>query len=82
MRQTIVSSSGSARSLSTLPVSVAGKTGTAQWNRNKENHAWFTAFAPYNNPSFVITVLVEEGGGGSAVAAPIAKDILRYWFSR
>jgi len=80
MRETIVS--GSARSLSALPVEVAGKTGTAQWNTTKPNHAWFTAFAPYNNPNFCITVLVEQGGEGSSIAAPIAKDIINYWFTR
>ncbi len=80
MRETIVS--GSARSLATLPVEVAGKTGTAQWNTTKPNHAWFTAFAPYNNPNFCITVLVEQGGEGSSIAAPIAKDIVNYWFTR
>jgi len=80
MRETIVS--GSARSLATLPVEVAGKTGTAQWNTTKPNHAWFTAFAPYNNPNFCITVLVEQGGEGSSIAAPIAKDVINYWFTR
>lgn len=78
MRETVIS--GSARSLSALPVMVAGKTGTAQWNSNKENHAWFTAFAPYDDPNFTVTVLVEEGGEGSAVATPIAREILLYWF--
>ena len=80
MRETVIS--GSARSLNYLPVMVAGKTGTAQWNSNKENHAWFTGFAPYNNPTFSITVLVEEGGEGSSIASPIARDILAYWFGK
>lgn len=80
MRATVVS--GSARSLNSLPVAIAGKTGTAQWNSTKANHAWFTAFAPYENPSFTITVLVEEGGEGSSIATPIAREILAYWFSR
>lgn len=78
MRQTVTG--GSARSLMSLPVAVAGKTGTAQWNSNKQNHAWFTGFAPYDNPSFCITVLVEEGGEGSSISVPIAGEIIRYWF--
>ncbi len=78
MRQTITA--GSARSLGTLPVAVAGKTGTAQWSSQKANHAWFTGFAPYDKPEIVITVLVEEGGEGSSVAAPIAKEILAWYF--
>ena len=80
MRETVVS--GSAGSLNALPVKVAGKTGTAQWNTTKENHAWFTGFAPYDNPNFAITVLVEEGGEGSSIAVPIAREIMSYWFSR
>ncbi len=80
MRETILTGSG--RSLSTLSVEVAGKTGTAQWNTNKENHAWFNAFAPYQNPTFSITVLVEEGGEGNVIAAPIAKDAIDYWFTK
>ncbi len=72
---------GSCRRLATLPVNVAGKTGTAQWNSNKANHAWFTSFAPYDHPQIVLTVLVEEGGEGSAIAAPIANDFYRWWWS-
>ncbi len=78
MRETILS--GSARSLGVLPIAIAGKTGTAQWNSNKSNHAWFTTFAPYDKPTFCITILVEEGVEGSTVAVPIAKDIYQYWF--
>ena len=71
---------GSARKLAELPIDVAGKTGTAQWSTKKEPHAWFTGFAPYINPEIVITVLVEQGGEGSDVAAPIAKEILEWYF--
>lgn len=78
MRQTVTA--GSARSLLTLPVEVAGKTGTAQWSSKKAPHAWFTGFAPYNNPELVITVLVEEGIEGSSVSVPIAREILQWYF--
>ena len=78
MRQTVTL--GSARSMQTVPVEVAGKTGTAQWSTKHENHAWFTGFAPYDNPELVITVLVEEGGEGSSVAVPIAKEFLEWYF--
>lgn len=70
---------GSARGLSVLSVSSGGKTGTAQWNSNRNTHAWFTAFAPYEAPEIVVTVLVEEGGEGSSVAVPIAREVLRAW---
>jgi penicillin-binding protein 2 len=78
MRQTVTT--GSAKYLNQLSVPVSGKTGTAQWNSNKDNHAWFTGFAPYENPEVVITVLVEEGGEGSAVSVPIAYDVLNWYF--
>lgn len=79
MRQTVTT--GSARSLNTLPVEIAGKTGTAQWNSREKNHAWFTSFAPYQDPQYVVTVLVEAGGEGSSIATPIARDIYQYIFS-
>lgn len=78
MRQTVLA--GSARSLQTVPVPVAGKTGTAQWSSKKAPHAWFTGFAPYDNPELVITVMVEEGREGSSVSVPIAKEILQWYF--
>ncbi|HYE59638.1 MAG TPA: penicillin-binding protein 2 [Candidatus Kapabacteria bacterium] len=71
--------SGSCRRLATLPVNVAGKTGTAQWNSNKANHAWFTSFAPFEQPEIVLTVLVEEGGEGSSIAVPIAHEFYQWW---
>lgn len=78
MRQAVTA--GSARSLGDLPVAAAAKTGTAQWSSTKSTHAWFTSFAPYESPEIVVTVMIEEGGEGSAVAAPVAKAILREYF--
>lgn len=71
---------GSCRLLSRLPFLTAGKTGTAQWNNNKENHAWFTSFAPYDNPEIVVTILIEEGEDGSRIALPIAYDFYKWWW--
>ena len=64
---------------------VAGKTGTAQMIANSkasrgEDHAWFAAFAPLRDPEVVVVVLVERGGKGGQVAAPIAKKILNAIF--
>jgi len=78
MRQTVTS--GSARSLQSVGAEVAGKTGTAQWSSKKPTHAWFTGFAPFNNPELVITILIEEGGEGSSTAVPIAKEYLEWYF--
>ncbi len=77
LRQAVLT--GSAKSLYTLPLAAAAKTGTAQWSSQKENHAWATAFAPYDNPQVVVTVLVEEGGEGSSVAIPVIYEILQWW---
>ncbi len=61
-------------------VAVGCKTGTAETYENEDPHAWITVFAPYYNPEIVVTVLVENGGEGSNVAAPIAKKILETYF--
>ncbi len=60
---------------------IAGKTGTAQTIANSksekgQDHAWFGAYAPAQNPEVVVVVFVERGGHGGAVAAPIARQIL------
>lgn len=70
---------GSCRALADLPVAVAGKTGTAQWSADKENHAWFTGFAPAGQPEIAISVIIEEGGEGSKTAVPVAREFLQYW---
>lgn len=72
---------GSCRALASMPVQIAGKTGTAQWHSEKDTHAWFTSFAPYDNPEIVVTVLLEEGGEGSSVAVPVARDIYSWWWA-
>ncbi len=67
---------------------VAGKTGTAQVISTKtksskdkhKDHAWFTAYYPAENPEIAITVLVENGGSGGGVAAPLAKEIIDLYF--
>jgi len=79
MRQTVTSGSG--RSLNTLAIEVAGKTGTAQSSTSKtKTHAWFTGFAPFDKPQIAVTVLIEDGGGGDVVAVPIVKDFLAWYF--
>ena len=60
---------------------VACKTGTAEFgDPQNRTHAWLTAFAPADDPEIVVTVLVEAGGEGSSVAAPIARKVLEEWF--
>lgn len=73
---------GTVRSLLGLPVSSAGKTGTAQFATDKTPHAWFTGYAPYEEPELVIAVLVEQGEGGDLSATPIAKKMFEWYFNQ
>jgi len=61
-------------------IDICGKTGSAQ-NPHGECHAWFTCYAPMDNPEVVVTVLVENSGHGGDIAAPIAKQVLEAYFN-
>lgn len=64
-------------------IPVACKTGTAEFGEaTGKPHAWFTAFAPSESPEISVTVLVEESGEGSDIAAPVAKKVFEEWFNR
>lgn len=63
-----------------FPVSLAGKTGTAE-NSHGSDHGWFVAYAPYDNPRIVVAVLVEQGGFGAGSAVPIARKIFEAAFN-
>lgn len=60
-------------------VRIAGKTGTAQ-NPHGKDHAWFLCYAPSEDPTIAIAVLIENGGSGGSVAAPVARKILEKAF--
>jgi penicillin-binding protein 2 len=64
-------------------VTVAGKTGTAQFWRSgvKDNHTWFLAFAPYEAPKYAVCVIVQGAKSGGGVSAPIAAKILEDTFA-
>ncbi len=65
-----------------FPIETAGKTGTAEYGDPKDRtHAWYTSYAPADDPKIALTVLIEGGGEGSSVASPIAKEAYRYYFS-
>lgn len=70
---------GTGTAASSAGVAVAGKTGTAEVTVDGriQNHAWFTAFAPASSPEVAVAVVVEFGGVGGKVAAPLAGSILR-----
>jgi len=71
-----------------FPIPVAGKTGTAETGRrdprtgerDQDSHSWFVGYAPANDPQYMITVLIEHGGGGGAIAAPTARQIFAQIF--
>jgi penicillin-binding protein 2 len=78
MRQCVTD--GSCNQLQSLNITSAGKTGTAEDPAHSdEPHAWFTGFAPYEDPGIVVTVMAENAGQGYNVAEPVAKDLLTYW---
>lgn len=91
MEQTV--KRGTARRIYTPKYRIAGKTGTAQvksiaqgkrYNKAELDerhwdHAWFNGFAPVENPEIALSVLVENGGGGSTTAAPIGRALFDYW---
>jgi len=85
------------RALHNLPIEVAGKTGTAQVvsiaqdikKRAKEedmeyfrrSHAWLTTFAPFKDPKYVVSILVEHGGHGGSTAGPYAAEIYKWMYN-
>ncbi len=85
--------SGTARKIYSPRYRIAGKTGTAQvksiaqgksynksaLDKRHWDHAWFNGFAPVEDPQIALAVLVENGGGGSVVAAPIGRALFDYW---
>lgn len=73
---------GTGTKLKNMKVSVAGKTGTAEYEIGKKAHAWFVGFAPADNPEIVVSVLVESVGSGSSYAVPIAKELIDAYFTK
>lgn len=80
MRSVVATGTGSA--VRTDAYEAAGKTGSAEYETGKETHAWFTGYAPAQDPQIVVTVLVEAGGSGGQAAAPIARALFDTYFSR
>jgi len=83
---------GTGREAALAAFSVAGKTGTAQLTAESagvdsedlakaiRDHAWFVGYAPAENPTIAFAIIVENGGHGGAVAAPIARKVLEIYF--
>lgn len=80
---TAVVEEGTATRISGLSYTVAGKTGSAEYGNVKgESHAWFTGFAPAENPQICVTIILEGAGSGGDYAVPMAKRVFNAWFNR
>lgn len=79
MRMVVTDGTGSA--LRDAAYEAAGKTGSAEFETGRESHAWFTGYAPADDPELVVTVIVEEGGSGGRAAAPIARAVFDTYFA-
>lgn len=73
MRMVVEEGTGQAAEVS--GIKVAGKTGTAE-NPHGAPHAWFIGYAPFDNPQVAVAVIIENGGAGGKIAAPIARQII------
>jgi penicillin-binding protein 2 len=82
MKRVVNTPGGTGKRAQVKGITVAGKTGTAQFWREsegkkiKDNHTWFICFAPYEDPKFAITVFVQGAKSGGGVSAPIVQKIL------
>lgn len=66
-----------------ISIETGCKTGTAESHaKSGTPHAWFYAYAPFDKPEIAITVLIEEGGQGSDIAAPVAQAVFKSYFER
>ncbi len=95
MEEVVEGRHGTARKVRIKGISIAGKTGTAQVVRLKQykhlkeedipykyrDHAWFTCYAPAEDPEIAVTVLVEHGLHGGSVAGPVARALLENYFA-
>lgn len=72
---------GTAAALKGLGYSVAGKTGSAEYDSKKSSHAWFWGFAPADHPQIAVAIIVEGAGSGSEYAVPIARQLFTVYLN-
>ncbi|MCH5343873.1 MAG: penicillin-binding protein 2 [Acetatifactor sp.] len=79
---TAVVEQGTASKLKGFGYTAAGKTGSAEYNNQKgDSHAWFTGFAPVEEPEVCVTIIVEGAGSGGDYAVPIARRLFDTYFA-
>lgn len=79
---TAVVNEGSGGASGSTYFQIAGKTGSADYDSNGNRHAWYTGFAPADDPQIVVSVILENGQSGGTYAAPVAKEIFEYYLLR
>ncbi len=79
---TYVITNGTAAAGGSQYARVSGKTGSAQYDSTKNYHAWFCGYGTNDVSEIAVCVMIEKGGAGGTVAAPIAGQIFDYYFSR
>lgn len=82
MEEVVNAPHGTGKRAAVKGIRVGGKTGSAENPQGEKTHAWFAAAAPLENPSIAIAVVMENAGGGGAMAAPIAGKILNAYFHK
>ena len=75
MAKSVADPSGTGHLARIQGINVGGKTGTAQ-NPHGKDHAWFVGFAPVEDPGIVVAVMIEKGGHGGELAAPLARQVI------
>jgi len=76
----VAASEGKMKELAAAGITVAGKTGSAEYSEDAPAHSWYICFAPADDPQIAVCVLVESAGTGSKFALPVAKEILKAYF--
>jgi penicillin-binding protein 2 len=73
---------GTGRRAKVPGLKVAAKTGTAEYGSrsNRRKHTWMIAFAPFDNPTIALAILIEDGDSGGRTVAPLIRAALAYWF--
>lgn len=72
---------GTASALSGRSYTVAGKTGSAEFDEEGHSHSWFIGYSNVDDPDLVVAVIVENGGSGSEAAVPIAGQIFDAYYA-
>ena len=73
---------GTASALSGRSYTVAGKTGSAEFDENGSSHSWFIGYSNVDDPDLVLAIIVENGGTGSESAVPIAAQMFDTYYSQ